>query len=150
MVYLGLGYECIVVGFDGSPASKHAVIRSIDIASRFAANVYVVTVVPVPWMALGEMLSPLVPDLNELMTNAREGLEKLVHEVKEVTGYTKIEPIIAEGEPAETLIKLARERGCDLIVVGRRGASRLEYLLVGSVSSRVISLAKDIDVLIVH
>ena len=39
---------------------------------------------------------------------------------------------------AETIIKTAKEQGCDLIVMGSYGRHGLEKLLLGSVTTRVL------------
>ena len=43
-----------------------------------------------------------------------------------------------EGVPAAQLVAVARERGADLLVVGRRGRGMLHRLLVGSVAAAVL------------
>ena len=46
-----------------------------------------------------------------------------------------------EGDPAETILEVARTRDSDLIVMGARGMGRLQGLLLGSTSQKVLSLA---------
>ena len=46
-----------------------------------------------------------------------------------------------EGDPAETILKVAKTRDIDLIVMGARGMGRLHGLLLGSTSQKVLSLA---------
>jgi nucleotide-binding universal stress UspA family protein len=45
------------------------------------------------------------------------------------------------GEPTEAIIDAVRREKADLLVVGRRGRSRLSGLLLGSVSQKLTSLA---------
>lgn len=45
------------------------------------------------------------------------------------------------GQPAEVIVKMASELGCDLIVVGTLGRSGIAGLVMGSVASRVLHLA---------
>ena len=45
------------------------------------------------------------------------------------------------GEPAETILRVAREMQADEIFVGRRGRGRLEGLLLGSVSQKLAALS---------
>ena len=57
-------------------------------------------------------------------------------------GISKMKPVIAEGDPAESILRAAREHGADLIVLGTRGLGRLKGLLLGSVSHKVTHLAE--------
>ncbi len=49
-----------------------------------------------------------------------------------------IERIVAVGNPADEILKLAGGPDVDLVVVGARGVGRLKRLLLGSVSERVL------------
>lgn len=53
------------------------------------------------------------------------------------------------GPPAEAIVRLAQERGADLIVVGTRHKKFLERLVEGSVLQDVLRRAK-CDVLVVY
>jgi nucleotide-binding universal stress UspA family protein len=64
-------------------------------------------------------------------------------------------PRVELGDPAETIIRCAREEGCDLIVMGARPMGRLRGALVrntgvtwGSVAAQVVKLA-DVPVVVV-
>ncbi|TAL28702.1 MAG: universal stress protein, partial [Nitrospirae bacterium] len=59
-----------------------------------------------------------------------------------------IKTVLEEGESSEKLAALAESENCGIIVMGRRGASRFERSLIGSVAARVIGHA-DKDVLVV-
>ncbi|MDQ1262417.1 MAG: hypothetical protein QG575_1598 [Euryarchaeota archaeon] len=48
------------------------------------------------------------------------------------------ERAIAEGDPAEELLKLCRDGGFDLIVLGTIGKSGLKKFLLGSVAEKVV------------
>jgi nucleotide-binding universal stress UspA family protein len=53
----------------------------------------------------------------------------------------RIELESCTGDTAPTIIDIAREKGIDAIVVGRRGVGQLAGLLLGSVSQKLASLA---------
>lgn len=55
---------------------------------------------------------------------------------------------IAQGDVPETVARLARELGCDQIVMGTRGQSSLGGLLMGSIATKVLHLA-DVPVTLV-
>jgi nucleotide-binding universal stress UspA family protein len=49
---------------------------------------------------------------------------------------------VLAGEADDVIIKLAEEKGADLIVVGSHGRTGFGKVLLGSVSERVIGKAK--------
>jgi nucleotide-binding universal stress UspA family protein len=48
---------------------------------------------------------------------------------------------IGVGEPAEVIVRYAREQGCDQIVMGTRGMGAVSNLVLGSVATKVIHLS---------
>jgi len=52
-----------------------------------------------------------------------------------------LETIVREGEPAITIVDLARERDVDLIVIGSTGKGSVKRAFLGSVSAEVIENA---------
>ncbi len=142
-------YRCIVVGFDGSDASRHAVGRAVGLARALGSRLVLVTVVAPPTVFLGELLVPEVIDLSAVVEPAKKQLEALAREIRETTGV-EAEPVILMGDPADELVNYAEENGCDLIVVGRRGRGGLERLILGSVSSKIVSISHRVDVLVVE
>jgi len=57
-------------------------------------------------------------------------------------GARKIQTVLEDGEPAETIVRVAQERGADMIVMGSRGLGGAKGLLMGSVSHKVGQLAE--------
>ncbi len=53
-----------------------------------------------------------------------------------------VEPEVLEGPGPKAILNVAETRDADLIVVGSRGLGAVRGLLLGSVSERVIRLAK--------
>lgn len=142
-------YKSILVGYDGSKASRKAVEKATKIAKVFGAKLILVTVIPSPVPFVGELLVPGTFELTETIEAAKRELEKMAKELSEIHEI-KVEYQVLQGDPAEELTRYAEEKGCDLIIVGRRGAGKLERLLLGSVSEKVVRLAKKADVLVVE
>jgi nucleotide-binding universal stress UspA family protein len=130
-------YRRILAGFDGSEASLKAVYKATDLAKSMGAELLIVTVVPPPTVLLGEMMTPEPIDPKPLADAARSTLEALAEKLAKEKG---VEPktIVLIGDPADSIVELAEAEGVDLIVVGRRGLSRLERLFVGSVTKKII------------
>lgn len=84
----------------------------------------------------------------------QEALDKRAREILgyykkalEDNGAGRIKTVITKGNPAEEIIKVAKQEGAEMIVVGSRG-SRTSHLFMGSVSREVANTA-DIPVLLV-
>src|SRR5262249_50673249 len=49
---------------------------------------------------------------------------------------------VEHAQPHQAIIAAAEEKGCDLIVMSSHGRSGLSMLLIGSVTNKVLTLAK--------
>jgi nucleotide-binding universal stress UspA family protein len=76
--------------------------------------------------------------------------QALVAEAGERVGkVVPVATVVRTGSPAEEVLRFAREWGADLLIVGARGTSLIEGLLVGSVADRVLKEAQ-CSTIIVH
>lgn len=137
-------YRKILVAVDGSLTSLHALEESFKLAQNEGSWITVASVVPpytgdLDLVAVGNVMAALRKPCDEALRKAEELAKS--HKVL-------VKTVCAEGEPHEMIIDLATSENCDLIVMGRRGLHRLERVLVGSVTARVIGYSP-IDVLVV-
>jgi nucleotide-binding universal stress UspA family protein len=77
--------------------------------------------------------------INARISETEEILQRAVQVVWAVSAQIYTEMI--EGNPAETIIEVARSRNSDLIIMGARGMGKLAGLQLGSTSQKVLSLA---------
>jgi len=124
----------IVVGIDGSDASKQALRWAVEDARVRGAEVVALHAYEVPVLAPEAVpVSPV--DLPGLVAEAHAGAQQFVTEVvAEVAGNAvsvDVAPIAVEETPARALLEAARD--ADLLVVGSHGLG-LSDLLLGSVS----------------
>jgi nucleotide-binding universal stress UspA family protein len=136
--------KTIVVGYDETEPSKRALDRGAEIAKAFGAKLIVTSVAPV---MLSTSRSAGAIDPTDTPAHHREELAD-AHAHLQAKGV-EAEYQVAIGQPAETIVQLAEERGADMIVVGTREPNVLERLLGQSVSQSVSHRAH-CDVLIVH
>lgn len=137
-------YRKILAAIDGSETSLHALEESFKLARDEGSWITVVSVVPpytgdLDLVAVGNIMASLRKPCDEAIKKAQELADK--HRVM-------IKSVCEEGEPYERIIDLAQSENCELIVMGRRGKRRLERVLIGSVTARVIGYSP-IDVLVV-
>ena len=53
----------------------------------------------------------------------------------------KCEAIVLHGHPAETLVKVASDKGAENIFIGRKGQSKMGSLLFGSVAGSLVQIS---------
>lgn len=133
--------ETILVGVDGSDGSMRAAEYGSSLARERRAKLLMVTVVRTPegWWGIGG-----APPTPEAMSAALvEGQQKILRETEEHLDLTGIEHETIEelGDPATRLLAVSEDRGADVIVIGRRGASLAERVILGSVADRVCHLS---------
>jgi nucleotide-binding universal stress UspA family protein len=124
----------IVVGYDGSPASRAAVQHGVRAAGP-EGRVVIVNAYQIPPDYMGEpfyqdMLSAAVKrseDATRDLEATCEGLAGLDHEME-----------LMAGDAGEGILKVAESRKADEIIVGSRGLGRVGSWLMGSVAQKVI------------
>jgi nucleotide-binding universal stress UspA family protein len=134
-----MGYRRVVVGTDGSATAALAVEQAADLAKAFDAELLIVTAfVQHP---LEKELGDVPEDIRWQITDAAvaEGHAVKATEIAARVGMTrqKVHAIADRGDPSDALIRIAEERGGDLIVVGSKGMSSASRFLLGSVPNRV-------------
>lgn len=115
-------FRRILIAYDGSAGSRAALARACDLARTVQAECHVVTVVhpserPDMAVAAEEALMDAVSSL------AQAGVQAI--------------PRLLKGHPVEQLLRLAADASYDLVVVGDRGHSAVDFLPLGSVAAAV-------------
>ena len=137
-------YRKLLVAFDGSETSEHALRESFKLAVNEGSWITVVSVVP-PYSGDLDMVA-----VGNVISAMRKPCEDALLKVKEIAGAEKVlvKTVCEEGEPYERIVDLSDAENCDLIIMGRRGLRRLARALMGSVTARVIGYSRR-DVLVV-
>ena len=127
----------ILLPVDGSDHSMHAAKYAIDLAKIMQAEIVLLhSHKPFP-VVLGEpyfqnAVNKLMKQSNALLEPYREVLKE-----KEVCFADRI----MEGHADDVIVEVAKIENCDLIVMGSRGRTYLEGLLLGSNTHRVLKTA---------
>ncbi len=146
------GYQTVVVGTDGSETSFRAVDRAATLAHDAGATLVIACAYsPSHDKNLAHDQDVLGPEeayqivgsapAEDTVGRARDRAVK--------AGATKVETVVVQGKPGDTLPRLVKEHGADLLVVGNRGLNSIAGRILGSVPLDV-ARHTPVDVLIVH
>jgi nucleotide-binding universal stress UspA family protein len=137
-------FERILVAVDGSQNSMRAAEWAIDLAKRDHASLFVVSIIPTPvYSAVTPPGSN--PPMNEMFDRARGDAEKFVEQAasRAQASGVQVRGEIIENVPSvvQSITDYADEWKVQVIVVGTRGLSGFKKLLLGSVSTALVSHA---------
>lgn len=123
----------IMSAWDGSESAAKAFEQAAELASKFEAELYVVSVAQIPDYVetTGEYRGAL-EDAERFFGRKQETLDEVAR--RHNVSYVRE---IIHGHPSQALIEYAERGGFDLVVVGRKGRSALERFMVGSVTRRL-------------
>ena len=130
-------FKNILVGCDFSADSAAALETAISLAQEYQARLHLVHVIePVAYREV--LLSPGVMDEVRVNLNTKltQQLTALVPE--DVDHWCEVKATCLAGKPFEELIKYATIHAVDLIVLGVRGRSLVDSMLLGSTTDRVV------------
>jgi nucleotide-binding universal stress UspA family protein len=71
--------------------------------------------------------------------NAQSSMSKLMQRLKKLE--IKTESLLLRGSAHEQIIRAAKSRKADMIVIGTHGRTGLSKLFLGSIAGKVVSLA---------
>ncbi len=139
----------IISPTDFSEISDIGLKASIELAEHFEAELLVVHVLA-PLSGAATSAAPAAHYLPEVMesmrANAEEALRKMM--AGKVPSDLNSKSILLEGNPADEIKEFAKEEGVDLIVIASHGQSGWKRFMFGSVTEKVMRLAR-VPVLIV-
>lgn len=141
-------FKDILLPTDGSQGVGEAINCAVAIAKKFDASIHVLYVIEPPrFQEFGAAVA-----LTEMRESLKEAGRKIIAEAAQVirdSGVLKVEEALAEGHPAEEIVKYTEEHGIDLIVMGTHGRRGLNRVLLGSVAEEVVR-SSDVPVMTVR
>lgn len=127
---------------DFSSASKRALDTAVDLARKNKAELVLAHVlVPNIVYPADSMADPVFYVEIEKTTRrqAEAHLQKLVGQVQKAR--VKVKGLLLRGTAHEQIVRAAKNRRADMIVIGTHGRTGLKRLLLGSVAARVVAEA---------
>jgi len=126
--------ERVLIPVDGSDSSRNAAKYAAHLVNARNPKLYLLNVwEPVNMTIGGEMAEKLREEEQAKSMAVLEEYKKLL----EPCGL-EVELIARSGRPDYVILNVQDELDCDLIVIGSRGLSVLENVIMGSVVTRVL------------
>ncbi len=137
----------ILIPTDGAKGSENAIRMAIEMAQKHGAELNIIYVVPKDELPIKVMEflkdEKINGGLGKLTAKAigEAVLEPVLEKVK-TQGVKTGKWMVLRGDPAEEILKFAKSRKVDIIVMGKGGRGAIKKLLLGSVSRKVCNLAE--------
>jgi nucleotide-binding universal stress UspA family protein len=126
-------FETVVVGTDGSATAEVALKQAAELAKAGGAALHVVTAFRPSskrtFTAGGEKWQLLPADRADAVLDEAVALGRMLGVKVEVHGR--------RGDPANAIVRVAKEVGADVVVVGNKGMKGAKRFLLGSVPNKV-------------
>jgi nucleotide-binding universal stress UspA family protein len=124
----------VLVPTDFSEQAEAAFQLACPLARDHGARVILLHVYPRP-LCHGEVVARRQADRYE------DDLWRMLDQIAPAGATVAVERRLVEGDAAEEVLRVAREEGCDLIVMGTPGRTGLARLMLGSVAEQVLRRA---------
>ncbi|MEO8408475.1 MAG: universal stress protein [Oxalobacteraceae bacterium] len=139
-------YKKILIPTDGSEFSNIAALAGVEFARQLNAEVMGIYVAPeYQYPIYVEIIPPSYPseeDYKASMRTAGEMHLQTIQQAAEAAGLKFTGLIEFADATAKNIAHAAKENQCDLIFMGSHGRGGWGQLLLGSVTSKVLSLCK--------
>lgn len=145
-------YTTVVVGTDGSDTSLNAVDRAAALARDSGATLVITCAYfPTDSKDVAREQDVLGSDAAYQVVGSAPAADTLqtAADRARAVGATKVETRAEQGKPGDTLKRVVKDSGADLLVVGNVGLNTLAGRILGSVPLDVVRHA-GVDVLVVH
>ena len=125
-------YMNILVPLDGSGDSQKALLQACDLAKNYQSNLILVYVVE-------KSPSLNLLDRKEYLEILRKFGNKVLIKGKQTAENKGIDviTIMKEGNISNEIVKLAKNKKCNLIIVGSKGLGATARFLLGSISNKL-------------
>jgi universal stress protein A len=134
-----MSFRHMLVALDFSPTSERVLQRALDLAGSTRATLTLLHIVDyLPPLGFADDFTPspaVMIDEQNLVDGATRTLERYAERFGLADGVARV---VRVGTPRQEIVRLATERGVDLIVIGSHGRHGLRRLL-GSTANAVLN-----------
>ena len=128
-------FNKIILAVDGSDASKKAALKAFFLSRETGIKILLIHVVHIPASSITPALTTPMADVMDAMKKQGESILDEIMKIGSDIGV-QVEKRLVDGIPDDQIIKTADKN--DLIILGSKGHSTLDRILIGSVSEKVL------------
>jgi nucleotide-binding universal stress UspA family protein len=141
----------ILVATDASAASNRALEMAAQLSTQYGAELLIIHVIrdmqiPFDIKEIPELESETIESFasarEEIMRKVAESVLRDARAKAAKAGASKVETTIGTGDPATSILDVAKRRETDMIVIGTRGLGKFKGQILGSVSRKVTNNAE--------
>lgn len=132
----------ILVATDFSTSSTLAVKQALELAEAFGATIEVLHVVEEPFGYVGDFHRYL-PEVDAFRETLNAAARAQLHQVLTPEQIEQFQASLSlrTGTPYAEIVRHARDKSVDLIVMGTRGRGPVLHMVMGSVAEKVVRYA---------
>ena len=131
----------ILVPVDFSTHSAEALRMAADLARRYEASLELLHVFQTLTYALPEgYVLPSSEEIAKIMDQFQLQLDAAKRSALDL-GAPAVDTALLQGGVATEIVRFAKDRACDLIVMGTHGRTGVKHLLIGSVAEYIVRVA---------
>ena len=134
-------YRHLLIPTDGHSLSMEAIRHGVELAREWRAEVTILTVAE-PFQVFSSGGDQVADTPDEYRRHSKNCAAHCLDEAGRVAasaGVSHDEVQVEEEEPYRAIIRVADERGCDLIVMASHGRRGLSALVLGSETVKVLT-----------
>ncbi len=133
----------ILVPIDGSENAIRAARFALEMARPLDAAVRLFYVFPAASVEIIGMAGLSREDIDQAaQASAQRAFDKVSEGLGDALDNARVEQETSMGDPAEEIIRYTEDDHSVLVIIGRRGLTRVKSLMLGSVSDKVLRHAK--------
>jgi nucleotide-binding universal stress UspA family protein len=130
----------ILLPTDLSEYADYALPYAVELCTAFAAKLHLVHVVDSHWltpMSTADFPGRVADQMRQIQSAAEVSMGDLKARVQGV----EVETAVLLGTPHVEVIRFARDKEVDLIVLATHGRTGISHALIGSVAEKIVEMA---------
>ncbi len=137
----------VLIALDYDPSAQKVLDSGFSLAKAMKAEIVMLHVIASPTYYSSLEYSPITGfagyiDMTNSQLNSIEGLKAAtsayLDKLKHHMGDKSAETVVMEGDSADSILAVAKEYHCDIIVLGSHSRNWLENIVMGSVTEKVL------------